>query len=170
MKILDFASNLMSMSDEVWMRHSNPWSVWTRVPLLILFAIAIWSRIWIGWFAIIPIGVLIIWTWLNPRVFPKPRSTKNWASKGVFGEKIFVNRKKLKTVIPEHHQQAAKILTIISFVGFVLMIYGLYILHPWITAIGTTVAFIGKLWFVDRMVWLYEELKDSNDEFKNWEY
>ena len=35
------------MTDEVWRRHANPWSVWTRYlagPILIL---AVWSRFWI---------------------------------------------------------------------------------------------------------------------------
>lgn len=36
------------MDDAAWARHANPWSVWTRVPILLLLALAIWSRAWIA--------------------------------------------------------------------------------------------------------------------------
>lgn len=38
----------MAMNDTVWQRHANPWSGWTRVATMPLFAIAAWSRVWIG--------------------------------------------------------------------------------------------------------------------------
>ena len=34
----------MAMKDATWERHANPWSVWTRVPLLPLFALALYMR------------------------------------------------------------------------------------------------------------------------------
>jgi hypothetical protein len=42
---------LMAMDDRVWRRHANPWSGWTRVTVLPLLVLAIWSRVWIGWWA-----------------------------------------------------------------------------------------------------------------------
>ena len=42
-------AKLMAMSDEVWMRHANPWSGWTRIAVFPLWFLAIWSRVWIGW-------------------------------------------------------------------------------------------------------------------------
>ena len=51
MDIVRLTERFMGMKDEVWLRHINPWSVWTRVltPLPLL-ALAIWSRAWIsGW-------------------------------------------------------------------------------------------------------------------------
>ncbi len=90
--ILGKTATVMKMSDETWLRHANPWSFATRLPLLLLITITCWSRVWIGWFSLIPLGVIIAWTYLNPRVFPKPRSTRNWISKGVFGERILVTR------------------------------------------------------------------------------
>ncbi len=38
----------MAMDDTTWARHANPWSVWTRVPILPALALAIYSRAWIG--------------------------------------------------------------------------------------------------------------------------
>ncbi len=64
---------VFAMNDEVWARHANPWSVWTRFTILPLLVAAIWSRQWIGWWAALPSVALVIWTWLNPRLFPSPR-------------------------------------------------------------------------------------------------
>jgi len=47
-------------------------------------ALAVWSRNWWGCWAIIPIGLVLIWMWLNPRLFAKPASTNNWASKWLY--------------------------------------------------------------------------------------
>lgn len=40
-------------------------------------------------------------------------------------------------------------------------VWGLAFLDPWPTILGAALMFLGKLWFVDRMVWLYEDLKDK---------
>lgn len=29
-------------------------------------------------------------------------------------------------------------------------------------------AIIGKSWFLDRMVWLYQDLKDENELYQSW--
>ena len=155
MDIFKASERLMSMDDDVWARHANPWSVWTRFTCLPLLTLAIWSRAWIGWWSLVPIALAALWTWYNPRAFSPPASTDSWASKGTFGERIYLNRKTVP--IPEHHDRAAKILTAFSAVGMILLIYGLVVLGPAATILGLTVTIGGKVWFVDRMVWLYEE-------------
>ena len=65
-KIADF----FQMTDDVWARHANPWSVWTRYMALPLLIMAIWSRVWLGWGSLMPIAIVLLWIWLNPRVFP----------------------------------------------------------------------------------------------------
>ncbi len=80
------------MSDETRERHANPWSVWTRYGALPILIAAIWSHVWVEWWSLIPILMTVLWIWLNPRVFPRPISTKNWASKAVLGERVWLNR------------------------------------------------------------------------------
>ena len=46
------------LTDEVWQRHANPWSVYTRIPIPALLALAVWSRTWIGRWSLLPIGVV----------------------------------------------------------------------------------------------------------------
>lgn len=143
------------MDDETWKRHANPWSGWTRVPILPLLALAVWSRVWLGWGALFPIGGLLAWTWLNPRVFPPAASPDRWMSKGTLGERVWLNRDRVP--VPDHHTGVPTVLMTVSGIGSVVLIWGLATLSVWPTVVGTVVAIGGKLWFIDRMAWLYED-------------
>ena len=95
-------AHIFQMNDKVWENHANPWSVWTRYLGLPLLVISVWSRIWWGWWSILPITMVMIWIWINPRIFPKPKTTQNWSSKAVLGERVWLNQKEIP--IPQHHQ------------------------------------------------------------------
>lgn len=161
-------SGFFQLDDETWMQHSNPWSVWTRFIILPLLAIAIWSRVWLDWYSLIPIGIVLLWTWLNPRAFKKPKSTKHWSSKAVFGERVWIKRKELP--IPRHHLSAIVILNSITVSGLPFFIWGLYELQIWPTLLGVVLVYTGKMWFLDRMVWIYEDMKKKSEEYASWEY
>ena len=85
-------ARLFGLQGESWLRHANPVSVWTRFAVLPLLALSIWSRDWIGWWSLVPIALSLVFMVVNPLLFPKPASTRNWASKGVFGERIWADR------------------------------------------------------------------------------
>lgn len=155
-------SRLMGMDDATWRRHAHPWSVWTRIPILPLLALAIWSRIWLGVYAAIPVAVLAVWAAVNPRVFPEPVSTESWSSKGVLGERIWTERD--RTTLPARHRLPPHALTSIAILGTIVLVWGLYALRPWPTLAGTTVALLAKLWFFDRMVWLYEDVETHDPD------
>lgn len=159
MDIGKLTERMMAMDDAAWDRHTNPWSGWTRVATLPVLTIAIWSRVWIGYWSLLAIGICLIWIWINPRMFPKPASTKNWMSRGVLGERIWLARHKHK--IPAHHQRMATALNTGAFAGLIAYATGLYYLHLWITLIGLFAMMLFKLWFLDRMVWLYFEQQDG---------
>lgn len=161
-------ADLFGMSDSVWVRHTNPWSVWTRFTALPLLILAIWSRVWMGQWAIVPIALVVLWIWLNPRIFPKPASTKNWASKAVLGERVWLNRNTIP--VPQHHRHVPTVLNAVSALGIIPLIWGLIALNVWSTVLGTVIIYLGKLWFVDRMVWLYEDMKETNSEYQSWLY
>lgn len=156
------------MKDKTWKRHANPWSVWTRFASLPFIALAVWSRAWIGDWAWIPVIILILWILVNPRAFPPPKHTNRWSSKATFGERVLLNKKKVP--IPKHHERAATILGLLTGVGMPFIIYGLYFLEVWPTIVGLVFIYIGKMWFLDRMVWLYEDMKDKDSEYKSWLY
>ncbi len=147
------------------MKHANPWSVWTRYSALPLIVVAFWSRVWIGWWSFIPITVSLAWMFFNPVLFSKPKSTNNWASKSVLGERVWKNRNKVP--VPAHHETAPNILNVISLIGMLLSIWAIIAISIWPAIIGVTVAYIGKSWYLDRMVWLYEDMKHM-PEYAKW--
>lgn len=157
-----------NMDEATWARHANPWSVWTRFTVLPLLILAIWSRAWLGWWCLIPVSIVVGWMWLNPQIFPKPNSTNNWASKAVLGERVWLNRDKVP--VPKHHQRVPNILSVVSTSGVIFLIWGLSTLNVWPTLLGVALVYLGKLWFIDRMVWLYEDMKDVEPEYKSWLY
>ncbi|MBA4030473.1 MAG: hypothetical protein C0478_06220 [Planctomyces sp.] len=151
-----------------WMRHANPWSVWTRVPLLLVWIVVVWSRVWLGWWSLIPIALTLLWTIYNPRAFPVPKSTRSWASRAVLGERVWINRGQIP--IPPHQQFAAQLLAGIAAVGLPFLVWGLVTLEVWPTALGAVIAIGAKLWFCDRMVWLYDEMSPRHPDYAQWLY
>jgi hypothetical protein len=108
------------------------------------------------------------WLWYNPRAFPPPASTDNWSSKAVLGERVWIARS--TTPIPRHHANAALLLAALAASGVLFLSWGLYATAIWPTLFGFVVVFFGKLWFADRMVWLYEDMKDIKPEYRSWLY
>ncbi|WP_107669242.1 DUF6653 family protein [Cyanothece sp. BG0011] len=151
-------ANSFQMSDEVWERHTNPWSVWTRLTVLPLIILGVWSRIWLGWWSILIVMIALIWNWLNPRCFPVPKNTNNWASQAVLGERIWLNRD--QSNIPSHHQLAPLILSGMAALGIIFVVFGLVKLAVYPTLMGAILVYTGKLWFLDRMVWLYQDFEE----------
>ncbi|WP_027721709.1 DUF6653 family protein [Maridesulfovibrio zosterae] len=157
------------LDDENWMKHANPISVWTRYSVLPIIVISFWSRVWIGWWCVVPGAFSILWMFFNPILFNKPKSTKSWASKAVLGERVFLNRDRIQ--IPEKHRTPLHgILNTISSVGMALTIWATIYYSIWGVTLGVFLAYIGKSWFLDRMVWLYEDMKNNNDVYKSWDY
>lgn len=161
-------ATVFAMSDATWERHANPWSVWTRFTILPLMVAAIWSRVWLGWWSLVPIALTAVWTWYNPRLFPKPASTNNWASMAVLGERVWLQRQEIP--LPSHHRTAPNLLSGLAFLGLPFLVWGLIALAWWPTFVGILLTYSGKVWFLDRMVWLFRDMKDSEPQFAAWLY
>jgi hypothetical protein len=162
-------ANLFNLNDENWMRHANPISVWTRYSVLPVIVLAFWSRTWIGWWFLVPALASLIWMFLNPICFKKPTSTKNWASKAVLGERVFLNRDTV-TIPDKHRIPLHGLLNCLSSIGTILAISSTFYYWAWGAVSSVALAYIGKSWFLDRMVWLYEDMKEDNDTYSRWEY
>lgn len=157
-----------SMTDAAWRRHANPWSVWTRVLSLPPLLAAIWSHHQIGWWAALPICVVLAWLWLNPRLFPPPASTRSWASRVTFGERVWLDRGRIP--IPPHHALAARLLATLAGVAFVAAVVGAVLGNATLTLAAGSVSWMAKMWFADRMVWLYSDMIDASPEYRTWLY
>jgi hypothetical protein len=139
-----------------WQRHANPWSVYTRIPIPPLLVAAIWSRTRIGWRSLVPVGLVCAWTVINPRAFPPPRSLDNWASKGVLGETYWTKRKEVP--VPARHRVAPNVLAGVSALGVPFIARGLVVRNGWMVLFGLAVEMAGKVWFIDRMAVLYDDV------------
>jgi hypothetical protein len=150
------AERLMGMRSADWRRHANPWSVWTRIPTGPLLVLSAYSRAWLGWWCLLPVAVLLVWVIVNPRAFPPPARLDSWAARGVLGERLFLQRQRL--AVPTEHRRAAAVTTAISLAGLPALAWGLAVLDPWATILGAALVVLGKMWFVDRMVWLHDDM------------
>jgi len=139
-----------------WQRHANPWSVYTRIPIPAAIAAAVWSYTWIGWWSLVPVGVVVVWTAINPTVFQPPRSLDHWASRAVLGETFWTNRKQVP--VPPRHRVAPLVLTAINAAGVPFVVWGLIVLDGWLVMFGLAVHMAGKNWFLDRMALLHDDV------------
>lgn len=128
-------------------------SVWTRFTVLPLFVTAVWSREWLGWWSLVFVGLVVVWAWVNPRLFRAPNSTDNWASMAVLGEQLWLENAGER--MGGHHRIVPFLLSIVAAVGVPFLVWGLWHLDVWPTMVGTVLIYAGKVWFLDRMVWLY---------------
>lgn len=153
---------------KTWLRHTNPWSVWTRYAAFPVMVAAVWSYHSIGWWSLLPVAVVGIFLAINPRLFAPPASTRGWAAKAVLGERVWAR---------EHFRLPAGLHPQVSYVIFVLSLANVLVL---IWAIGrgdlslTVVSGAGvlilKSWLNDRMVWLFNERARDNPEYADWLY
>jgi hypothetical protein len=153
-----------------WMRHANPASVWTRFTCVSLIALAVWSRDWIGVWCLIPVAAALVWMYANPLFFAPPRSTRNWASRAVLGERIWVDRDKLELPAQFRSRTVATITNAFSGVGLVLLTYGLVELDLVAAAAGLLVTHLPKAWYMDRMALLYVEMLRRDSKYAAWDY
>jgi hypothetical protein len=130
------------MKERTWERHSNPWSVWTRVLTNPLVYVPVWNR---SWRQAIPVGA---WFLLNPRLFPPPKDASSWATRSVLGEQIWTSKPRADLPM---------LINIFSALFFLVALYSAYARRLWelITVGGLALMF--KLWFLERMVAYYNE-------------
>lgn len=147
------------LKGSAWQRHANPWSVYTRIPIPPLLAAAIWTRSRIGRRSLVPVALVCAWTAVNPRVFPPPQSLDHWASRSVLGETYWGKRKEVP--VPARHRVAPNVLGVISAAGTPFIVRGLVARDGWMTLFGLSVQMAGKIWFLDRMALLYDEMAPS---------
>ncbi|MEM0898791.1 MAG: DUF6653 family protein [Pseudomonadota bacterium] len=157
---------LMRMDDEAWARHANPWSGYTRFASAVPLFFAIYSAHWMSWWALFPVSAVLVWTYLNPRVFSPPMTTQSWMTRGVLGERVFLNRKAVP--IPAEHERMANLTTVCAVLFAVVAVYGFWVGEFWTAFAGFFGAVLAKTWFVDRMVWLWEHMKTQHPVYAAW--
>jgi hypothetical protein len=162
-------TKLFGLEGDTWMRHANPVSVWTRFAVLPLLALAVWSREWIGWWSLAAVALALVFMMVNPLLFPPPRSTRNWTSRSVLGERIWSERGKVE-LPPQFRGSGVTYATYaIQVVGMAVLVYGLVGLDLLAVVSGLLIMQTAKAWFLDRMVLLFEDMKARDPEYAAWE-
>lgn len=162
-------ARVFGLTGDNWTRHANPVSVVTRFAVLPLLALSIWSRDWIGWWSVVPVVLSLVFMMVNPLLFPKPRSTRNWASRGVFGERVWSQRTSV-AVPAQFTPQVLRVTYAIQAAGAVAFGYGLVRLDVIATLTGLVILQTAKAWYIDRQVLLFEDMKQRHAEYAAWEY
>jgi hypothetical protein len=163
-------AKLFGLEGESWMRHANPASVWTRFTVVSILSLAIWSRDWIGAWCLIGVALAIIWMFVNPLLFKAPESTRNWASRTVLGERIWVDRDKVELPEQFRSRAASLIANAYSTIGMGLLVFGLVDLNLLAAVTGVLITHGGKAWYLDRISLLYAEMKGRNAEYAAWDF
>ena len=156
MAAFDAVARLFRMTDEAWRRHANPWSVYTRFAAIPAMIAAIWSCVWIGWWALVPVALVVAWLLLNPHVFPPVTASRSWAAKGIYGEKLWLQR---RHDLPAGYRRVLRWLIVPGVAGFALLAWGLAQLLVWPTLSGATLIVVAQLWRIDRLGHLYDEVE-----------
>jgi hypothetical protein len=107
----------------------------------------------------VPVALVIVWLWLNPHVFPAVTGPRNWASKGIYGERLWLNE---PTSVPPACRSVLRWLIIPGSAGIALLVWGLVQLELWPTIFGATLITLAQLWRIDRLGLVYEESKRAD--------
>jgi hypothetical protein len=143
------------VSEEMWRRHANQWSVYTRFLALPLAILAGWSRVSIGWWAAVPITLVIIWLIINPFVFKPIEQPSNWIEKGILGERLWLNN----GPVSEADHDMLRVLLFASAFGLTTMIAGIAWLELTSAILGAVLVTIAQLWRIRRYARMYDEVE-----------
>ena len=134
-----------------WKRHSNPKSVWTRIPIAPVIAYAIYRR---------SSRLLILaglWAVVNPIFFSPPEDEEAWMTRGVLAQQWWVREE-------DHGILGASGPNMFSTAGVVTTIYTLYAAwqqQPFKTALGTILTVVLNFWWLRQLVVRYDRQVQS---------
>lgn len=163
---LGLLARLHRLDEAGWARHANPLSGWTRAVTLPALTLVLWNRDALGVWTWPLVAALVLWTLVNPRLFPPPRDASAWMTRAVFGERIWLDRRNVE--VPLHYRRAVPVILAISLAGLPLLGWGLYTMNGWATLFGLALGLLGKFWFLDRMVWLYGDMRKIDPIYCAW--
>jgi hypothetical protein len=131
------------MSEFLWSRHANPWSVWTAVVAFPLLVLALYRR------SRLLLGGVLLFVPLNPLLFRPPSDDRAWATRVVLGEQVWLDRGVLPS--KEAAMAAASAPVYLATFGAALR------KSRWGTLGGIVLSMTLMLLFFARMVRLYDE-------------
>lgn len=127
---------LSKITDTMWRRHANPWSVWSRLLTTPLIYLPFWNRSWKQGLAI------ATWMMANPFLFPEPRNKQSWAARAIRGDRRWTRE------LPRDAGLGIQTAAVAAAAG------GCYAAHRhrfWPTIASAVAVLACNVWFLDRM-------------------
>jgi hypothetical protein len=144
-----------------WERHANPWSVWTRVPILPASTLALLARETLGPWTWVSVAALAGWALINPRAFPPPASAERWASRAVLGERLWLERGRPS-------DRTIRVSIALSAAGLLPLAWGVLRLEPVVAVAGLAITLAGKFLFLHRMVGRFDAAAAEDPALRAW--
>ncbi|MEF8800695.1 MAG: DUF6653 family protein [Halolamina sp.] len=135
---------------QFWARHSNPKSGWSRVSTGPLLVYAVYHRKW----RLLVAGLL--WTALNPVLFPPPEDDAAWMTRAVLAERWWIRDEGNRTVGLSY----PNICNGGSAAATAYTLYAAWRQKPVGTTLGTVLVLGLKLWWVRVLVRQYDQRMD----------
>lgn len=158
---------LLGMNSDVWKRHASGWSVWTRFATLPFLYLAVWSHTIYGWLTAAGFtAVVVIWLWLNPRLFPAPKTFESWHARAVLGERVWLNRAAIP--VPHDENRKALALSAVAGIGFFVGLWGAASASVPLMVTGAAVTYTAKLAFLAVMVQIYDLMRNAHPLYRSW--
>ncbi|WP_306061703.1 DUF6653 family protein [Natronococcus wangiae] len=129
-----------------WSGHANPWSVWAFVAAYLTLVLAIYRRNRTLLTEVLPLVAI------NPLVAPEPADDSAWATRVVFGERIWLEQGTLRST--------NTLFTAASAPVFLFMLKSAVERRSLRTGVGTVASIVLMLAFFRRMARLYETQTD----------
>ena len=89
----DMPLRFAGVKHEVFVRHSNPWSAWSRWLSTPLVLVPFWTRRWIH------AAIIGAWMAANPVIFPRPADEHAWSTRAVLGEELWITERPRDTAM-----------------------------------------------------------------------
>jgi hypothetical protein len=139
--------NRAKISEAIWRRHANPWSVWTRLLSTPLVYVPFWNHSWSQGLAVA--------TWLaaNPFLFPEPKDKQSWSARAIRGEGRWMK---------ERPRDASFVIQALGSAAAIGGLYSAYKRKLWPTVASAVVVMGCNAWFLNRMT----EYADASEDGK----
>lgn len=158
---------LLGMNSDVWRRHANGWSVWTRFATLPFLYLAVWSHTIYGWTTAAGLTAIVVaWLWLNPRLFPAPKTFESWHARAVLGERVWLNRAAVP--VPHDENRKALVFSALAGAGFFAGLWGAISASLPLMIAGAVATYAGKLAFLSVMVQTYDLMRNAHPLYRSW--
>jgi hypothetical protein len=82
------------------------------------------------------------------------------------GERVWLNRDTIP--VPVYHRKIPNILSAVSGIGMLFVFWGVLVFDLWPPLFGMALVYSGKVWFLDRMVWLWQDMQDADTGYRLW--